>query len=620
MDKFNLQNSINIEDPEVIFQKLEMLGQGSFGVVYKCLHRESGSIVAAKIMNIEDEIDSFKKEVDILKECKSPYIIRFHGCYIKKNEIWIIIEYCDSGSVLDLMRAIPMTLNEYQIASIVWMVLMGLNFLHERKKIHRDVKCGNILLNRDGYAKLSDFGVSASLSTTLSRRVTKIGSPFWMSPEVITQKQYNFKTDIWSLGISCIEMAEGDPPYHNLKHYQVVKVIVSKPPKSLTYPEKWSSEFNDFVSKCLIFDPELRPSAKELLKHNFIKKYSKGQSLISELVSNSLDQIAEFRKMNLLEEDDDMINSVIIRDAYKDTQINYDNGTMIYRTDNIKDDRNTNIQETGTMIINGDSIEIDNNQNTIKINENQQFQNKNEKAKNNNKLMEMIDLYGINTLNNKTESQERKQSQIKIKETSKNSISNSNNNSDVSLMKTQNKGLKKNTKLQQHKHQTRSEDMKGTVLIKSEDFNKECNQIYEEMYFKEIINETLEKMRIQSENINDNVIYTSSEFNCLEIDKLKQMLKYTEEDMKDSIKKYENRILNYCKAIKILEENKQCKTLLNYIDFLKFKEAKENKTVFNSDYSTTNAPEDSISTSKTVFDKNMIKIINYKSNDINNIR
>ena len=264
------------EDPEEKFQIIEKLGQGNYGSVYKVLDKKTGQILAAKIATLCGNIESFKKEINVLKQCNSPYILEYFGSYIKNDSIWIIIEYCDGGSVLDLMRITERNLTEEQIASIITMVLNGLSFLHEQKKIHRDIKAGNILLTREGFAKLGDFGVSAQLMHSFSKKVSKIGTPYWMSPEVISQNNYDSKCDIWSLGITCIEMAEGEPPYSEVRTFLVMKKIISSPPKGLTKPQLWSSEFNDFVSKCLTFDPVKRPSAKELLKHKFIIKNNKG--------------------------------------------------------------------------------------------------------------------------------------------------------------------------------------------------------------------------------------------------------------------------------------------------------------------------------------------------------
>ena len=285
-------------DPEDKFLLLEKLGQGNYGIVYKVQDKYTNKIYAAKISSLyTNNLESNKKEINVLKQCNSPYIIHYYGSYLKNKTIWIILEYCDAGSVLDLMRISNKNLNEQQIASIISMVLKGLIFLHEQKKIHRDIKAGNILLSNNGYAKLGDFGVSAELMHSFSKKVSKIGTPYWMSPEVISQNRYDSKCDIWSLGITCIELAEGEPPYSEIRTFLVMKKIINNPPKGLSNPEKWSMEFNDFVSKCLTFQPEDRPSAKELISHNFIVKNDKGCTYIEKMVRDNIEKIYNFRKV-----------------------------------------------------------------------------------------------------------------------------------------------------------------------------------------------------------------------------------------------------------------------------------------------------------------------------------
>ena len=285
-------------DPEDKFLLLEKLGQGNYGIVYKVQDKYTNKIYAAKISSLyTNNLESNKKEINVLKQCNSPYIIHYYGSYIKNKTIWIIIEYCDAGSVLDLMRISNKNLNEQQIASIISMVLKGLIFLHEQKKIHRDIKAGNILLSNNGYAKLGDFGVSAELMHSFSKKVSKIGTPYWMSPEVISQNKYDCKCDIWSLGITCIELAEGEPPYSEVRTFLVMKKIINNPPKGLSNPELWTQEFNDFVGKCLTFEPEKRPSAKALIKHDFIKKNDKGNEFVEKMVNENIEKIYNFRKI-----------------------------------------------------------------------------------------------------------------------------------------------------------------------------------------------------------------------------------------------------------------------------------------------------------------------------------
>lgn len=161
--------------------------------------------------------------------------------------------------------------------------------------IHRDIKAGNILLDLNGHAKIADFGVCAQIMNTCDNSKTFIGTPCWMSPEVLTYSDYNKKTDIWSLGITAIEMAEGEPPYSNMKMNMVILKIKNNPPSGMSDPSKWSKEFNNFVSRCLTIIPADRPTARELLKDPFIEQYAKGPALLSELVDNCIKEIEEHR-------------------------------------------------------------------------------------------------------------------------------------------------------------------------------------------------------------------------------------------------------------------------------------------------------------------------------------
>ena len=349
--ELNIQDVVtNHEDPEEMFQLLEKLGEGSYGSVHKGLHISSGTIVAIKIVQINNEIQSLKKEISILKECRHPNIVGYIGSYIKKGNLWLIMEYCSAGSVADLIKVTKKTLDEVQIASVCQAALRGLEYLHDTKKIHRDIKAGNVLLDHKGVAKLADFGVSAQLANTLSKKDTVIGTPYWMSPEVISRSLYNKKTDIWSLGITAIEMAEGEPPYSHIHPVRAMFVIQKNPARSLTEPHKWSNEFNDFVKKCLTIDPKQRPTAKELLIHSFIRR-ARGPTLLSELVASSMESLERYRSMQTHseseeseEDSDSRMNSVV----YKGTN-NYSSGTMI---------------EYGTMVENSEV-----NMNTIIVKE-----------------------------------------------------------------------------------------------------------------------------------------------------------------------------------------------------------------------------------------------------------
>ena len=296
-------------NPEDIFIITTYIGKGAFGSVYKAIHKESKKEYAIKIIsyNFNESINyqNIQQEISLMKLCESPYIIKYYGSYYsrKTNSLWLILEYCLSGSVIDLMNAMSRTLNEIELASIIEMVLYGLKKIHSLNIIHRDIKGGNILIDKNGNAKLGDFGVTVQLSENNNYRYSKKGSPYWMSPQVCSNTFYDTKTDIWSLGITCIELMEGDPPYNQIKPNLVMNLIVNQPPtgKQLFNKErlnefKYSKQFVNFVSLCLEVDPLKRPSADELINHDFIKYFSKGNEIIKKLVFSHLDDIEKLRK------------------------------------------------------------------------------------------------------------------------------------------------------------------------------------------------------------------------------------------------------------------------------------------------------------------------------------
>jgi len=276
----NIAEAEQKRDPTSDFHLVEKLGDGSYGSVWKSVHIKTGTVTAIKRVPVENDLDEILNEIKIMKQCRSPYIISYYGSYFKDNELWIVMEFCGGGSVSDLMRILDKTLTEDQIAVVVRDALKGLNYLHGIKKIHRDIKAGNILLNGKGESKLADFGVSGQLSDTMAKRQTVIGTPFWMAPEVIQEVGYDVRADIWSLGITVIEIAEGKPPYSNIHPMRAIFMIPSRPPPKFSDPDKWSKDLNDFLSKCLTKNADQRPTAEELLKHPFIQKAKKPDVLV----------------------------------------------------------------------------------------------------------------------------------------------------------------------------------------------------------------------------------------------------------------------------------------------------------------------------------------------------
>eukprot|EP00835_Amoeboradix_gromovi_P005703 NODE_566_length_6624_cov_0.216245.p1 type:complete len:624 gc:universal NODE_566_length_6624_cov_0.216245:5135-3264(-) len=296
-DRFNKQLTTR-DDPEKHYELLQMIGSGSYGEVAKAKRKIDGMIAAVKLVKLEpgEDLDEVLNEVNFLRDCQHPNIVGYFGCYMKKGAVkgqkivWICMEFCGGGSVESAYKATKIPLLEVEIMVIIRESLLGLAFLHDCQKLHRDIKCGNILLTEDGQVKLADFGVSTQLTRTLAKRNTFIGTPYWMAPEVITSEQqgtfYDHKSDIWSLAITSIEMAECAPPMFDMHPMRVLFMIPKMDAPTLK-PGKWSNDFKDYLKICLLKDPDQRPEARQLLQHPFVKPQQGAREVIKLLVEKS---------------------------------------------------------------------------------------------------------------------------------------------------------------------------------------------------------------------------------------------------------------------------------------------------------------------------------------------
>ncbi|XP_060104316.1 myosin-IIIa [Heteronotia binoei] len=282
-------------DPSDTWEITETIGKGTYGKVFKVFNKKNGSKAAVKILDPVHDIDEeIEAEYNILKALSDhPNVVKFYGLYYKKDpkdgdQLWLVLELCNGGSVTDLVKGFLKRgerMSELLVAYILHEALMGLQHLHKNKTIHRDIKGNNILLTTEGGVKLVDFGVSAQLTSTRLRRNTSVGTPFWMAPEVIACEQqldssYDARCDAWSLGITAIELGDGDPPLADLHPMRALFKIPRNPPPTLRQPELWSPEFNDFISKCLTKDYEKRPTVSDLLQHKFVKQVEGKENIL----------------------------------------------------------------------------------------------------------------------------------------------------------------------------------------------------------------------------------------------------------------------------------------------------------------------------------------------------
>lgn len=305
-------------NPEEFWEIIGELGDGAFGKVYKAQNKETNVLAAAKVIDTksEEELEDYMVEIDILASCDHPNIVKLLDAFYYENNLWILIEFCAGGAVDAVMLELERPLTESQIQVVCKQTLEALNYLHDNKIIHRDLKAGNILFTLDGDIKLADFGVSAKNTRTIQRRDSFIGTPYWMAPEVVMcetskDRPYDYKADVWSLGITLIEMAEIEPPHHELNPMRVLLKIAKSEPPTLAQPSKWSSNFKDFLKKCLEKNVDSRWTTSQLLQHPFVTVDSNKpvRELIAEAKAEVTEEVEDGKEE---EEDEETENSLPI--------------------------------------------------------------------------------------------------------------------------------------------------------------------------------------------------------------------------------------------------------------------------------------------------------------------
>jgi Protein kinase domain len=268
---------IHNKDPRDVFSSLTKIGQGASGSVFVAEKPNGGGKVALKKVKPENktEQDALAMEIKMMCCTRHPNIIKCYETYKFADHMWISMEYMDGGCLTDVLenfQRLRECMDEPEIAFVLREVLLGLKFMHGMKRLHRDIKSDNVLVGKDGKVKLADFGFCAELTEERQKRTTCVGTPYWMAPELIRQSEYDYKVDLWSVGILAIECAEWEPPYMDEKPLRAMFLITTKSPPQLKDKRRWSPVFQDFLSRCLVLNPAKRACATELLAHPFLRK------------------------------------------------------------------------------------------------------------------------------------------------------------------------------------------------------------------------------------------------------------------------------------------------------------------------------------------------------------
>ncbi|KAI9005921.1 kinase-like domain-containing protein [Gaertneriomyces semiglobifer] len=292
--------SMNVEDYDIG----SAIGYGSSAVVYIATYKPLNKPVAIKMIDLDmferNQIDELRREIQIMSLSKHPNLLPVHGSFVNGSKLYIVAPFCSAGSCLDIMKtAFQDGIDEVSIATILKQALEGLVYLHKNGLIHRDVKAGNLLIHEGGLVQLADFGVSSSLMETGERkglRKTFVGTPCWMAPEVMEQSGYDYKADIWSFGITALELATGHAPFAKFPPIKVLMLTLQNDPPTLDRDAtkfKYSKTFKEMIDMCLQKDPAKRPTAEKLLSHAFFKQAAKKREYLVKVLLQNLPPITQ---------------------------------------------------------------------------------------------------------------------------------------------------------------------------------------------------------------------------------------------------------------------------------------------------------------------------------------
>ncbi|KAG1144943.1 hypothetical protein G6F37_007427 [Rhizopus arrhizus] len=293
-----LRSVVSKGDPNECYKRVKRVGQGASGSVFVAVSLATNTKVAVKQMDLSTQPrkELIVNEILVMKESQHFNIVNYLDSFlVGNNDLWVVMEYMEGGALTDVIDN-NSTMTEQQIATVCLETISGLHHLHSQNIIHRDIKSDNILLNSQGHVKISDFGFCAKLTDQKKKRATMIGTPYWMAPEVVKQKEYGAKVDIWSLGIMAIEMIENEPPYLDEEPLKALYLIATNGTPTLKNPEKLSTELKSFLAVCLCVDVRSRANSSELLKHEFLKKAGPLEILAPLLNPTSTEGVAKFNQ------------------------------------------------------------------------------------------------------------------------------------------------------------------------------------------------------------------------------------------------------------------------------------------------------------------------------------